>query len=423
MGIGEHNFDAQSHRALYDKIHAGPGHSAARTVDDAWNSFRAVMGNAKSNLESAIRDARAVWIGAAGEQFSASSAPLVTWAEDLRTAGVKTHDAFSAQTSYYGGAKTAMPEPVQVTSTANDDYWGIPAGFQHLVGGLTDQDVQESAANEAKRQAVRVMNGYRDDAASAVDALGEFVPPPQVATRVAEPTFAQPEAHDQYAPRFSDLGSTDTSSASQRQSAQPQITAPPTFSSGDDVHTSVAQPPSEVAPRPTPSPTPPLPTPGPTPPGEPPAYRPLPGPPGRREQQVVRPNPPRPPADAPRYTRDRRPPGSTPHIPPAGGSHTGGTPRFGGGAPTPPGQPLGPGHSSGVAPDTQSPRAGTAGGHVRAAAGVSPVAGGVAGAPQRGRGEDDIEHETAPYLEELADVWGEESLPNVAPPVIGDDHR
>ncbi|CCH29160.1 PPE domain-containing protein [Actinosynnema sp. NPDC047251] len=426
MGIGEHNFDAQSHRELYDKIHGGPGHSAARAVDDAWNNFRAVMGNAKSNLESAIRDADAVWVGAAGERFSASSAPLVKWADDLRTAGVKTHDAFSSQTSYYGGAKTAMPEPVQVTSTANDDYWGIPAGFQHLVGGQTDQDGQESAANEAKREAVRVMNGYRDDASSAVDALGEFVPPPQVVTQVAEPTFEQPQAHDQYTPQFSDPSSAGTTSTSQRQSAQPPVTPPPTFSSGDDTHTSVVQPPAEVVPRPTPTPTPsptPHPTPGPTPPVHPPVFRPLPTPPGQRDRQAVQPNPPRPPADGPRHTRDLRSPDGTPVRPLSGGSHIGGTPKFGGGLPTTPGQPFGPGNSSGIAPDAQSNRAGTAGSPVRGPASPSPMAGGFAGAPQRGQGEDDVEHKAAPYLEELADIWGEESLPNVAPPVIGDDHR
>lgn len=45
----------------------------------------------------------------------------------------------------------------------------------------------------------------------------------------------------------------------------------------------------------------------------------------------------------------------------------------------------------------------------------------MAGAPQGGRGEDDVEHKAAPYLEEPDDVWGEDSMPRVAPPVMGDD--
>ncbi|MGW4113163.1 hypothetical protein ACWEFJ_20020 [Actinosynnema sp. NPDC004786] len=51
----------------------------------------------------------------------------------------------------------------------------------------------------------------------------------------------------------------------------------------------------------------------------------------------------------------------------------------------------------------------------------TPMVGGMAGAPQGGRGEDDVEHKAAPYLEEPDDVWGEDSMPRVAPPVMGDD--
>ncbi|MDU0294926.1 hypothetical protein NUG22_37470, partial [Saccharothrix longispora] len=81
-----------------------------------------------------------------------------------------------------------------------------------------------------------------------------------------------------------------------------------------------------------------------------------------------------------------------------------------------------PGSSSGIAGDQHANRAGTGGvaAGARGAAG-GPMMGGMAGAPQGAQGEDDIEHKTAPYLEELDDVWGQDSMPRVAPPVIGDD--
>jgi len=442
--IGNHNFDAQSHRQLYDRIHGGPGYAAAQPVDDAWNSFRAVMGNAKAELESAIKDAGAVWIGAAGERFGSGSAPLVQWAEDARTAGVETHNAFSAQASHYIGARTTMPEPVRVTSTANDDYFGIPAGFTHLVGGQTDQDVQEQQANEAKREAVRVMNGYRDGASSAVGALGTFVPPPQVVTQVVEPKFEQPQAHEQYTPQLSDHRSVGTRSLQQHQTAQPPVAPPPVLppdggvpdgrdtGRGDtgrgDTDLSDARPPVDVAPRPNPAPLPP-PTQAPPPitgPYPPPLLKP--GPPNHRDRATARPGPPPRPIDDTRNTRPPRGSGGPPTGggPAAGGSSTGGAPRFGGGppgAPGPTGQPPGPGGSSGVAPDGPANRPGAAANPVRGAAGATPMGGGVMGAPQRGRGEDDLEHRTAPYLEELSDVWGEDDSPRVAPPVIGEDDR
>ncbi|MER5267194.1 PPE domain-containing protein [Actinosynnema sp. NPDC002837] len=416
--IGDHNFHAQSHKQLYKKIHGGPGHSAADPVKDAWNGFREVMDNAKSELESAIRAAGAVWVGAAGEQFTGSTAPLVQWAEDARLAGVKTRDAFSDQTSLYGSAKNVMPEPVKVTSTANDNFFGIPAAIVHKLDGQTDQDIQEKEAQEAKNRAVDVMNGYRDGANVALNTLGTFVPPPQVTTQVAEPTSIQEsEPQNQYSRQFSDRqwnGDTGTSRMpSQPQQPVPQSVAP----TGGDTSTSAVGTTPDIAPRPGPTPItlPPY-TPGPP---QPPVAVPPPG--------MIRPNP--------GFYDRRTPPGGNPPgkgtgpgVPKGfGGNPAGGTPRFGGGLPGVPGQPghggqpFGPGSSTGVGGDAHTNRTAQAGAAGARGAAGSPMMGGMASAPQGGKGEDDIEHKTAPYLEELDDVWGEDSMPRVAPPVIGDD--
>ena len=411
FGIGEHNFAAQTHQQLYDRIHGGPGHAAAETVDEAWNGFRAVMANAKSDLESAICAAGAVWIGAAGERFAKGSAPLVQWAEDARAAGVATHNAYSAQASYYSGAKTTMPEPVQVTSTANDDFLGIPAGLTHLVGGQTDQDVQEQQANEAKHEAVRVMNDYREGVSSAVGTLGAFAPPPQVVTQVGEQTFGQAESHEQYQPQLSDRPAVDTTSTQREQTTRPPVGSPPEITpGGDDTHTSDARP-SVDAPRPTPAPTP---SPTPTPVGTP-YSTPIVKPNATRygnQQPASRPAPPGRPVDRTRNPASAKGLGT----PPFGG----GTSRFGAQPGVPGGQPPGPGGSSGINADGPN-RSATPGNPVRGAAAAAAVGGGLAGVPQRGQDEDDIEHKAAPYLEELEDVWGDEDGPRVAPPVIGDD--
>lgn len=67
--LGNNNFDAKSHQDMYDKIHASDAGSFADAVDDAWNGLRAVMGNAKAEIEAAYRDAGVVWQGLAGEAF------------------------------------------------------------------------------------------------------------------------------------------------------------------------------------------------------------------------------------------------------------------------------------------------------------------------------------------------------------------
>ncbi|ACU38363.1 PPE domain-containing protein [Actinosynnema mirum] len=437
MGLGGANFDSQSHRQLYDKIHDRAGASAAQVVDDAWNSFRAVMGNARSDLQTAIEKAGAVWVGAAGERFTSASAPLVRWAEDARAAGVATHHSFQAQRSSWSGTATRMPAPVEVTSTANDDLWGVPAGFTHLVGGQTDQDVQEAQALEAKREAVRVMVEYQTAAMSAVGSLGAFTPPPSVATRVAEGSVARPEevraGERDGGPRREDVGAAgmqprDVGSGTTGQSASstPGAGGPPPSLPGvtgpsGSTHTSG----SAQAPAPHPQ--------------QGPTSTPLPqgGLPGGWAGGL--------PGGAPRSGAGRGPgggggggagrpggavgggtrgPGGF-----SGGGGTRGTGGFGGtgglgghpSSPTPHrGTPAFPAaQTTGVEHGAAHPTRPTPPSATRGAPGA-PGAAGPLGSPQRGRDEDDLEHKSAEYLEELDDVWGQDGLPKVAPPVIGD---
>ncbi|MFI9011835.1 PPE domain-containing protein [Actinosynnema sp. NPDC053489] len=412
--IGEHNFDAQSHRQLYEKIHGGPGYPAAQTADDAWAEFLDVMRSARSELEAAIRQSGAVWQGAAGERFTSSNAPLVQWADDARTAAIVTRASLESQALSYLDAKGRMPEPVEVTSTANDDFWGIPAGFAHLVGGQTDQDLQEARAQEAKRLAVAVMNGYRERASAAVDSLGEFVPPPSVATRVVEP--ATVERSEAQQPRITTprrLASVNVEPGY----VEPEGSTAAESHDLDRTGTSAGTSPREAPSRPTPG-------------------------------TVTTPSSaPAPPATTPvgiSFTNRPSPSVANP-FPGVSGSNSGKAAKggalrgFGGGTtgrvaagrgggdakPLPPGgtpatPTAGPGGLTGVGNNPHANRSAAAPAR-GAGATAGPSATGLAAAPQTTESEDDREHQTAPYLEELDDVWGEDSVPRVAPPVIGED--
>lgn len=412
--IGNHNFDAQSHRQLYKKIHGGPGYPAAQTVDDAWTEFLDVMKSAGSELEAAIRQSGAVWQGAAGERFTSSNAPLVQWADDARTAAIVTRASLESQALSYLDAKGRMPEPVEVTSTANDDFWGIPAGFTHLVGGQTDQDLQEARAQEAKRLAVAVMNGYRERASAAVDSLGEFVPPPSVATQVVEPATVERSEMQQTritTPRR--LTSVD---------GEPGYVEPGGSTAAeshdlDRTGTSAVAPPQEVHSRPTPG-TVTTPSPAPAPSATTPVGVPL---TNRPSASVVNPFPGVPgssPGKAAKGGAPRGFGGGTSGRVATGMGGGGARPFSPGGTPATP--TPGPGGSTGVGNDPHTNRS-TAAPARGAGATAGPPATGLAAAPQTTKGEDDREHQTAPYLEELDDVWGEDSVPRVAPPVIGED--
>ncbi|WNV83748.1 PPE domain-containing protein [Umezawaea sp. Da 62-37] len=431
MPVGNHNFDAQSHGQLYDRIHNGADAGAAQATNDAWLNFRAVMANAKANVDSALQDAKVSWTGAASDSFGGGMAPLVQWAENARAAGVDSHNAFQTQQSYYTGTRERMPAPVQVSSTANDDFFGIPAAMTHLVGGQTDQDVEEQKALEAKREAVRIMTGYQGGAAEAVSRVGMFTPPPTVTVDVPAPRVEQSLEQRQYSQEFSArFGAGETSSSTA-----------PAMAAQSPSQSSTAAPPPGSAPQAS----------GSTPPqGAQDSTR-LSGsiaPPVAHPSPVTTPS--TTPVPHPNAVHAVGMPGGVPRRDAPGGTSAGG--RGGGGAGAGsggrggtgspgasgfggstasgrPGQPdqadrsgpqAGRGTSSGIT--TTEPHAGFRPGFAGAKGAAGTAGMGMGGVPQGARDEEDGEHKAAEYLQELDDVWGENDV-LVAPPVIGDDQR
>ncbi|WP_199444589.1 PPE domain-containing protein [Umezawaea beigongshangensis] len=455
MGGYNYNFNAQSHEALYDKIRgteggllSGVGRSvqtafAAQATDDAWNSFRAVMGNAKAEVQQAVIDSGAVWEGTAGESFTGAAAPLVQWAEDARAAGVATHHSVQAQQSHYTSARTEMPEPIVVSSTANDDFLGIPAGLTHLVGGQTDQDVEEGRANAAKAAAVQVMNSYQSGASSAVFSVGVFTPPPQVVTQVVEPETLVSTEQQQNIDRYDEAYNRnsrglDPSTASVQTDQRQTV---PTQQQRDDATagTSDAGDPErrDSTPGDTTSTTGTTGTTGTTLPQQTPPPAPVVPPPGGPT-----PPPHQSPLSGPGLLGTRSP-GAPPGTHSPGGSRVPnsalggarGTGSTGSGTrPGVPGQFPGQQPGRGITPGVGAPGVGAPGGdsHTTGRSGApgatsrggagSPGAPGVAAGPQRGQGDEDTEHKAAAYLQEIDDIWGENDT-LVAPPVIGDFER
>jgi len=151
------------------------------------------MASARERTETALARAGAVWEGDAANAMRSGITPLAQWADDAHTASTASQGSVDAHVNSYSAAKNKMPEPVPVTSTANSDLGGIPAGFTHLFGGQTDQDKQEATEQEAKSEAVRIMSGYESESNAAQANVGQFVPPPSVTVDVA-PT--QPRGGD-----------------------------------------------------------------------------------------------------------------------------------------------------------------------------------------------------------------------------------
>lgn len=402
-----HNWDSRSHQRLYDDIHGnagffgadGAGVSGATGAQDGWAELAAVMARAHERTEAALARAGAEWEGGAADAMRSGVTPLSRWAVDAQEASTASAESTDTHVLSYTAAKHRMPEPVQVTSTANSDGLGIPAMFTHLLGGQTDQDKQEAQAQEAKAEAVRIMGGYELESGLAQARVGEFVPPPSVTVAVAPPT---PKGGDGI-----HVGDSEPPQAGRERgdgSSFPRDTSGGTGGPGGTPPPSVG---GSAPPGTNTSPSPAATTPSFT--TTPPSTNPV-------TNSVVVP-------DQPRGTSLSLPPGginavSGPGERGAGRGSVGGGGRVGG-----------PGAGGGL----RGGLPGTAGGPVnealagRAAGSVgAPGArgaggmGGMAPAGGRAQGDEDSEHQTAEYLRDFHDDFWDDSPP-VAPAVIGED--
>lgn len=413
---GRYNWDSASHQRLYDDIHGlgylfhsnGAGVSGAHGAQEGWAELASVMARARERTEAALANAGAVWEGGAADAMRSGVTPLAQWAADANTASTASQQSTDSHVYAYSSAKNRMPEPVRVTSTANTDGLGIPAMYTHLLGGQTDQDKQEAAAQEAKAEAVRIMSGYEIDSTSAQARVGQFVPPPSVTVNVPPP---QPKTSDGISVgvrEWPGTGRIDNSSGPTHHD-----TAQDTVESGH-------------APGATPPPG------GSTPlPGDNPSS------PGTTTPSVAAPVPPSVNPVVPGGLDQYRP--GTTMVPPgvsaignlgelaSGGGRGQGGRGFGAGfgeggtAGRGAGGPGAGGGARGLAAPVNEPVAGRAGGvGVAGARGAGGMGGGMAPAGGRSDGDEDKEHTAAEYLRDFHDDFWDDSPP-VAPAVIGED--
>jgi hypothetical protein len=402
-------WDSYSHQWLYDRIHGnggffmpdGAGVSGAAGAQDGWAELAALMARACIRTEAALVKAGAVWEGGAADAMRSGVTPLAQWAVDARTASTASQSSTDSHVTSWAAAKNHMPEPVPVTSTANSEFGGIPAGFTHLFGGQTDQDKQEVAAQGAKAEAVRIMSGYEVESGAAQASVGRFVPPPSVAVAVSP---SQPKGGDVIPVGVSEWPGggrrIDDNIRSSGDIGEPGAGAPPPGGSGPgpgSISGSGGTTPGNVTTA------------------------------GSTVPSAI--NPP-----TTGLVPDQQRPGSVPFLP--GGMNTVGAPgeRGAGGAGRGP-VGRGFGEGGGRGPGSAGPGAGGARGAAPGIGGLAsePAAGrsgavgarganGMGMAPVGGRndGEEDKEHFAAEYLQGTHDSFWDDSPP-VAPAVIGDE--
>ena len=197
-----YDWNGYSHQTLYDMVHGKfnvldmgdvelngvGGAEGAGTHAEFWNGVANKVAEFQQRLESALAASKGSWEGAAADSMHSGVTPLGQWAGNAHQAGVATKTSAEGYTEAFSRAKTSMPEPVKVNTTVHPTFTGIPSGFTDLVDAQQDQDPQEVRAQQAKAQAVTVMQGYESGATASRDSMGSFPTPPEITTAVQDIT-------------------------------------------------------------------------------------------------------------------------------------------------------------------------------------------------------------------------------------------
>ncbi|TWP53083.1 PPE domain-containing protein [Lentzea tibetensis] len=413
--MSDHRWRGYPHEQLHAMINGGPGVSASHELERKWKKLADSLTRIDDDLNKALGKVGADWEGSTAEATTAALSPLAQWAADAAQGSEVMKSSAVIQADNIADARKKMPEPLKVTTEA-------PSGFDIALGAMTgpfgamdvinqqqDHERQEAAQENAQQQAIKVMEDYESESTWNRETLGTFNEPPQVVIDTPPPSgTTDPNANVGYS-----HGQTSGFSSGNTGTTNTSWTEPP---SGPPAHQTgtVNQPPTDGTKTSWADPKP-------QPPVNPPTTLP-PAPIDKGGQPPIKGGGPVLP---PIFTR---PEGSGAGRGPGGGGAgrgpggPGGKPfgsmsgSLAGGSKGMPGM-SGPGGMAGAMDDGHHPanRGGAAG-----AAGKGGAAGagaGGAGGRGQGQGEEDIEHQTADYLVETEDVFGDERL--VAPPVIG----
>ncbi|MEU5691325.1 PPE domain-containing protein [Actinosynnema sp. NPDC020468] len=445
--MGDHRWRGYAHPELHRMINEGPGVAASRPLEDGWKALSESLGQIDTEIQEGLAKLGASWEGSTADTTLAALSPLAQWAADAQQGSDVMKTSAQLQGEYIVEARKQMPEPVPVTTEAPstaDKVLGLlggPAGMLHVIKQQNDHEQQEAAQDNAEAKAVEVMENYQSSSEWNRDTLGEFVPPPKVVIDTPPPAgsgeYNSSSANYRSTPTWtepSDGGGTTNTSWTPPPSG-PTVTptyTPPANNTGT-THTVWAPPtptPPPVAPvpNPTPNPTPPPVTAKPPIGTIPPVWtqiggQPGGGPAGGGGKTGVPGRPTVPNGPSGRMSGGLDVPGSRGGAPgqsgPGGRGGLGGLPGGGlsGLGETTGSGAQGRGGMSGVgAFGANAPGAAGPGG--ASGRGGAGMAGGGGAGGHAGEGEEDVEHKSADFLVETADVFGDER--RVAPSVIGE---
>ncbi|GAA3008452.1 hypothetical protein GCM10010483_61820 [Actinokineospora diospyrosa] len=219
-----HRWRGYDHPTLHTMINGGPGPAASTPQTEYWDALQAELAEIDADLNTKLGTLQASWEGGAADQAHAGLTPLQAWATDAQTGASGMRASTEYQADIVARARAEMPEPVEVTTPAPSGWSKLAAGAALLTGNpgpaavvvnqAQDHEAQEAAQDAASQKAVDAMDSYQSSSNFNTNTLGEFVPPPDVVVSTPEPSGGTGYAVGHFVSNFSGAnGDSGTSTA------------------------------------------------------------------------------------------------------------------------------------------------------------------------------------------------------------------
>jgi len=176
------NYPSQQHEHMKDLVNQNYDPNAATTVIDAWTQFGTKFKELASDFNKIVNDSQAGWNGTAAEGVRQALGKVGKFADDTGTAFHATAGAIAVQRDAAVQANRSMPEPVDYNPLKIAGKWASAAVIAPpaMIGGAYEMFSTYNEKQEAKQQAVQVMQTRDTTMMSAAQSMPAMDATPQV---------------------------------------------------------------------------------------------------------------------------------------------------------------------------------------------------------------------------------------------------
>ncbi|HEX7305684.1 hypothetical protein [Lentzea sp.] len=176
------NYPAQEHEHMKDLTVQNYDPDAATDVIDAWTKFGTKFRELAHDFHKIVNDSHGGWSGEAAEGVRLALAKVGKFADDTGSAFHATAGAIAVQRDAAVRANRSMPAPVEFSPVKIAGKWAGAAVIAPpaMIGGAVEMFTTHAEKQEAKQEAVRVMQQRDTAMLSAAQSMPAMDSTPEV---------------------------------------------------------------------------------------------------------------------------------------------------------------------------------------------------------------------------------------------------